>query len=284
VAQGLGWTERGAEILLNALVALGYLEKNYRNYQISPYYQDVFTEENYPFLKQRLIHHWRLMRHWQQLDKVLKSGIPIKEELKKEREENIRNFILAMAQGEKLNLPILLNKVSLEGCTHLLDVGGGPGLFSIGFVEKYPELQATVFDRPEVEAIARKFFQKSSAKNRLHFRGGNFLFDDLGRGYDVALLSSILHIYSPEENISLLKKVYDALKERGKIIIREFFLDRTKTRPVDSALFAVNMLVNTERGNAYSTEEIRNWLKIAGFRKSRRICLRGPVGLMEAFK
>ena len=78
--------------------------------------------------------------------------------------------------------------------------------------------------------------------------------------------------------------MYDALKERGKIIIREFFLDRTKTRPVDSALFAVNMLVNTERGNAYSTEEIRNWLKIAGFRKSRRICLRGPVGLMEAFK
>ncbi|MEJ2051414.1 MAG: methyltransferase, partial [Calditrichota bacterium] len=103
-------------------------------------------------------------------------------------------------------------------------------------------------------------------------------------GYDAALLSSILHIYSPEDNRKVLKRLYQAMIPGGKVIIRDFLLNRDKTGPLTGALFAINMLVNTDRGNAYSQKEIKSWLKQAGFIKIRRIKLTGNMALLEAYR
>lgn len=280
----LGWTHRGTEIMLNALTSLGYLEKQGEEYCIAEKHREFFLNPDYPLFKQRLLHQWRLMQRWVQLDRVLKTGQPVSEPGEIDRQANLRNFILAMAQGEKLSLPGLLAAVSLEGCRHLLDLGGGPGLFSIGFAEKYSGLQATVFDRPEVEPIAREFFDQSPAKARLYFRSGDLLSDLPGSDYDAVLISSILHIFSPRENLNLLKRVFRAALPGAIIIVRDFLLNRAKTAPPDAALFAVNMLVNTEKGNAYSAAEIRNWLKTAGFKNIRRIPLNRGAGLLVAEK
>ncbi|GAB4368104.1 MAG: methyltransferase [Calditrichia bacterium] len=284
IAGKLGWTERGTEIVLNALCALGYLEKKGDRYGIAPLYQQVFNASEYPLLKERLLHHWRLLNRWIHLDQVVKTGKPVGETDEDKVKANHDNFILSMAHGEKTHLPAMLQAVSLENCRHLLDLGGGPGLFAIGFAEKYPGLRATVFDTPETEPIARRFFEASPARNRLDFKAGNFLTDPLGSGYDAALLSSILHIYNEAQNLNLLKKVYESLEDGGKIIIREFLLNRKKTAPLDAALFAVNMLVNTENGNAYSAEEIKSWLRATGFKKIQRAGQRKTIDLLVAYK
>ena len=36
------------------------------------------------------------------------------------------------------------------------------------------------------------------------------------------------------------------------------------TAPAGAALFAVNMLVNTERGDCYTTAEVASWMEAAG--------------------
>jgi hypothetical protein len=54
----------------------------------------------------------------------------------------------------------------------------------------------------------------------------------------------------------------------GRVAIQEFYISKDKTSPLSSALFSVNMLVNTEGGRAYSPEEIKAWLKNTGFKKS----------------
>ena len=284
IGEKLGWTNRGTEIMLNALTSLGYLEKQGDEYRIAEKHREFFLNPDYPLFKQRLLHQWRLMQRWAQLDRVLKTGKPVTEPGEIDWQANLRNYILAMAQGEKLSLPGLLAAVSLEGCRHLLDLGGGPGLFAIGFAEKYPGLYATVFDRPEVEPIAQEFFDRSSAKARLHFRAGDLLVDQPGSDYDAVLISSILHIFSPRENIDLLKRVFRAALPGATIIVRDFMLNRAKTAPLDAALFAVNMLVNTEKGNAYSAVEIRDWLKTAGFKNIRRISLNRGAGLLVSEK
>jgi ubiquinone/menaquinone biosynthesis C-methylase UbiE len=284
VTQNLNWSNRAAEILLNALCALGYLEKKNNQYWISRKFEKVFGSENYPLIKEWLLHEWRLLNRWTHLPEVLESGEPFREPEKKAIHRNHRNFILSMAHREKENMEAMIQNVSWKGYHHLLDLGGGPGLFAIAFAEKYPQLQATVFDTTETESIAREFFGKSSAKAQLKFRAGDFITDDFGKGYDAALLSSILHIYSPEENRQVLQRLYHAMLPGGKLIIRDFLLNRDKTGPLTGALFAINMLVNTDRGNAYSLEEMKSWLKQAGFTKIRRIKLTGNMALLEAYR
>jgi cyclopropane fatty-acyl-phospholipid synthase-like methyltransferase len=189
-----------------------------------------------------------------------------------------------MALREKRNIKSLLDALDLTSCQHLLDLGGGPGLFAIAFAEKYPDLRATVFDTPETEPIASDFFKKSAVSKKLKFMGGDFLKDDFGRNYDAVLLSSILHIYGPEENITLLRRVNNALKGPGKLIIRDFGLNKDKISPEIGVLFAVNMLINTDRGNSYSYDEMKSWLHETGFGRVHRKTLEGRMMLIEARK
>ncbi len=280
----LNWSGRAAEITLNALCAMGYLRKAQENYSIAPKFQPMFTEENYPLVKEWLNHEWRLLNRWIHFNEVLVTGKPYRETEKTTVHRNHQNFILSMAHREKENLFSMINAISLEGYQHLLDLGGGPGFFAIAFAEKYPALKATVFDTPETQPIANKFINASSASSKINFIGGDFLKDDFGNNYDVILLSSVLHIYGPDENENLLKRVYQSLKRGGRVIIRDFFLNRKKTSPLIGALFAVNMLINTDNGNAYSYGEMINWLKNAGFTGMKKRSLEGRMALLEGYK
>ena len=53
---------------------------------------------------------------------------------------------------------------------------------------------------------------------------------------------------------------------------------------VAGLIFAVNMLVNTDKGNTYTFEEISSWLQKAGFVEVRTLASRGPSPLILANK
>jgi predicted O-methyltransferase YrrM len=284
VIKQFSWDERGAEIYLNALCGLGYLEKNNQEYSITGHLSSQIEQSNISLFQEWMRHEWRLLTRWIHLPEVLNSGKPYREPEKTKIHRNHRNFILSMAHREQLNAQSLQNAIDLSGFRHLLDLGGGPGLFSIAFAKKNPGLVSTVFDTPETESIAGEFINQSGLQHRLKFIAGDFLLDDIGGGYDAALLSSILHIYGPEENIRLLQKVSRAMVTGGKIIIRDFVLNPDKTGPVIGSLFAVNMLINTDQGNAYTYREMKSWLNQAGFKRVRRKKLEGRMLLIEAFK
>jgi SAM-dependent methyltransferase len=284
VALHFSWDERSIEILLNALCALGYLSKKDDLFEIAPEWRSRFNAKDFPLLKEWLLHEWRLLQRWIHLPEVLESGLPFKEPEKTAIHRDHKNFILSMAHRERANVESLLKKIDLSAHRFLLDLGGGPGLFSIALSEKYGRLRATVFDTPETESIARNFFATSSANDRLDFCAGDFLADELGGPYDVALLSSIMHIYSPDENKDILKRVNNSLLPGGKIIIRDFLLYPQKTGPVIGNLFAVNMLINTERGNAYTYRQMKSWLTQTGFYKIKRNSLEGRMLLMEGVR
>jgi hypothetical protein len=57
-----------------------------------------------------------------------------------------------------------------------------------------------------------------------------------------------------------------------------------RTEPASGALFAVNMLVNTDGGNSYTFHEIRDGLTEAGFEKIKYIQEKEMSSLIEGFK
>lgn len=84
--------------------------------------------------------------------------------------------------------------------------------------------------------------------------------------YDVIWYSNVLHIYSAEENQALFERLLSALKSGGRLIIQDAFLhDREGLYPEEASLFAVTMLLFTERGNTYSLDATSAWLRRAGY-------------------
>jgi hypothetical protein len=105
----------------------------------------------------------------------------------------------------------------LGSARHLLDLGGGHGLYSIAFAQKYPGLKVTLFDLPRIVVLAEAFVQRFSVQNQVLLQGGDFLVDDIGSGYDAVLCSNVLH--SSKRDV-LLAKVRLAIKPGGQIIVR----------------------------------------------------------------
>jgi SAM-dependent methyltransferase len=80
---------------------------------------------------------------------------------------------------------------------------------------------------------------------------GDFYVDDLPAGADFAWVSAICHQHSRRHNRELFAKVYRALAPGGRIAIRDVVMEPCRTQPRDGALFAINMLVNTDTGGTF---------------------------------
>ena len=102
-------------------------------------------------------------------------------------------------------------------------------------------------------------------QDRVTVRAGDFHSDDLGEGFDVVYISNIIHSLAPEQTLALLQKSYRALVDGGRVLVKDFFLEDSRSAPSWAALFSVNMLVSTERGKSYTRSETLALLAEAGF-------------------
>ena len=141
-----------------------------------------------------------------------------------------------------------------------------------------------MFDLPETVGITRELIAREGLEHAAGTIEGDFLVDDLGTGFDLVLMSSVLHIYSPAQNRRLIKKGYRALRPGGRIVVRDHMLAPGGTAPKGGAMFSLNMLVNTEGGAAYTEREIRSWLKSAGFEKIKRLDIGERTGILTGMK
>ena len=167
----------------------------------------------------------------------------------------------------------------------LLDVGGGPGTYAVAFVRAVPGLRATLLDLPEVVEIARENVAAAGLLDRFDLVAGDLLSDAFPGGHDLAFVSAIVHMLGPDENVTLFRKVHDALVPGGRIVLRDHVMSPDRTAPRAGALFAVNMLVGTKAGGTFTLEELAAWLGEAGFDRVR--LMQGGErmdALVEAFR
>jgi ubiquinone/menaquinone biosynthesis C-methylase UbiE len=261
IAARLSADARGTEILLNALVALGLVKKASGKFRNSAKARR-FLVEGSPYYQGDILRHAdTLWRNWSLLDEVVRTGKPAT------TARDHESFIRGMHNNALLRAGKVIGKLDLKGAKTALDLGGGPGTYSIELARR--GISVTLFDQPETIPVSREIV-KESGTGGISFMAGDFFADDIGDGYDLILISQVLHSFSPEDNMLVLDKCRKALRKDGKIAVYEFLIDNTLTAPLHSALFSVNMLVNTGGGRAYSPKEIMGWLSAVGFRKCGR--------------
>ena len=269
VADILDTNFRATEILLDAVASLGLLAKQGKRYRITASAKQFLLKESPVYQGDMLRHADSLWKSWSNLDTTIKTGMPSRSE-----NRDHEAFIRAMHNNAVFRAPALVKTLDLRKVKTALDLGGGPGTYSIELAKQ--GIAVTLFDVPSTLDVAKSFIQKSKAKT-IELKAGDFHADPIGKDYDLVLLSQVFHSYSEEENCALLEKVRNALNPRGQIAIHEFFLKPNRACPPEGALFSINMLVNTSMGRSYSPQEMKRWLAKTGFKNVREKLINDTV-------
>ncbi len=268
-----GWNNRGLTILMDALAAEGLLAKGSDGkYSLPGPIAKNLVRDREDSILPMILHGCHLWESWSNLTKIVTTGENLYPAERKDRpKEETEAFIQAMHVVGQLMAPIIANSLDLSVYSNMVDVGGGPGTYTMAFLAKAPHMTATLFDLPEVVEIGRERLTKAGLIDRVRIVVGDYTKDDLPPGHDLALLSAIIHSNSREANRNLFRNVYNGLVQGGTILIRDHIMDPTRTFPAAGAIFAVNMLAATSGGNTYTFEEVKEDLKSAGFKDIRMI-------------
>ena len=265
IASRIGADPRATEMLLNALVALGALHKRGDDFSC--------TAESRALGPARpgMMHMVNLWETWSSLTESVKTGTTTRSPGIEGREARwTEAFIAAMHARAQTTADQVAREIGLEGVDRMLDLGGGPATFSIAFAQANPELRAEVLDIAPVVPISERNIREAGLSNRVNTRIGDLRTDDFGEGYDLILASAICHMLDEDENQDLFHRCAKALAPGGRLVLREFILEPDRTKPREAAIFALNMLVGTRRGNTYTEAQYRTWLQQAGFRSVTR--------------
>ncbi len=271
IAQTLGTSEHATDRLMNALCGMGLLKKKGGRFLNTPLAARYLVKDRPDYLA-GLMHQVGLWNTWSTLTQAVREGssVVVRGEVGDRGSGWLEAFIEAMHMRARGQAGIVAKLVDLRGVKRVLDVGGGSGAFSMAFVRTKKDVQAVVFDLPQVTVLTRNFVEKEGFISSIETTDGNYETDSLGSGFDLAFLSAIIHSNSSEVNRLLFKKANDALNPGGRIVVLDHVMEEDRTAPLAGAFFSLNMLVGTKAGDTYTESEIRQWMTETGFKEIRR--------------
>jgi SAM-dependent methyltransferase len=285
-----GGCARGLRAIMDALVGLELLKKDRQaKYSLTPESQAFLISEKpgtlagffgsiLPVLTSR----------WLRLTDIVRDGRPpvaVNQETEgTEFFSQLVETIIPMSYPGAQKLADHLKVANAKEQLRVIDLAAGSGIWGIAAAQKSPRVRVTAVDWAGMIPTTKRITEKFGVRDRFDFIEGDLSEANLGSGYDVATLGHILHSEGEERSRQLLNKTFRALKSGGTIAIAEWLVNDDRTKPLPSLMFSVQMLVNTEKGDTFSFNEIKKWLEDAGFKKVRKLEAPGPSPLILATK
>ncbi|QEG35096.1 LLM class flavin-dependent oxidoreductase [Bythopirellula goksoeyrii] len=290
VGRQLGTNSRSIERLLDACTSLELLSKENGEYRLTAESREML-DRNSPNCIADWIAHWADMMmkgNWQHLAEHVQSGKPLDLDWSDfafdSRRPSIQNWIDGMHQMAMAGHADILSTVEpLHGAATLLDVGGGPGTYSIVMCRHYPELQATILDSTEVSDVACEIVRREGLDERVHFRIGDFCTADLQETYDVIMLSNVLHMVDKPGAMAMLKNAHRHLSPQGVLLVQEWMVSDEGTDSTLSTLFNIHMLINPN-GDLYRWDQLQQMIERAGFAVTKTLETGGVYDVLVAKK
>ena len=272
VSVKLGTEARATDRFLNALVAIGLIDKSNNLFSNTSFSSRFLVRESPAFLG-GMAHLLNIWKTWSTLTECVRTGksVVLENSIENRGNEWREAFIAAMHARAPQQVKDVASLLDLSKTTHILDVGGGSGAFSFEFIRRNNNIKAVVFDLPSIVPITRGYVDREGFSGSVTTMAGDYLKADFGTGYDLIFLSAIIHINSPDENNSLIRRCSAALDKGGQLVILDHIMNDDRTKPEVGAVFALNMLVGTEKGDTYTESEIKSWMVNAGLKEVKRV-------------
>ncbi|MBW4698901.1 MAG: methyltransferase [Aphanocapsa lilacina HA4352-LM1] len=188
------------------------------------------------------------------------------------------DYLAMIKNGGHQSAPQLVQWAKLDPAPqHLLDVAGGSADNSLAFCGRYPGLRADILELPEAARQGRRKIAEAGLSGHIRYIEGNLFETDWGKGYDLVLLSNVLHVLSARQCEAILAKAFRTLQPGGRVIINDLFHPGTRGRISPGiGLFSLIYFV-TCGGRTWPKPVLLEWLAGAGFgnvrAKRRRLTL-----------
>lgn len=293
LAGRLGLHPRSSRDFLDALVAMGFLERQDGKYSNTPS-TDLFLDKHKPSYMGGILEmaNRRLFGHWNNLTTGLRTGLPQNEAAHGQPDvfatiyadpERLKVFLRGMTGVSRgANLAIAA-KFPWSQYKTVVDAGPAQGDLLTQVLLKNPHLLGLGIDLPEVAPVFEEYIAAHGLSSRVQFVPGNFFQDPLPSA-DVVMMGHILHDWGLEEKKALIRKAYDALPEGGALIAYDAIIDDERRKNTFGLLMSLNMLIETKSGFDYTGADCIGWLKEAGFREARVEHLVGPDSMVVGIK
>ena len=276
---------RGVRLLLDACVAEGLLEKNDGVYSNTAAGRMALVPGGPADLTKAIRYNRDVYPAWGRLADFARTGKPVERPEIHLGEDPVRTkafaasmFGRAMGIGRSV-VPMVDLEAPVEGGEiRLLDLAGGPAAYAILLCQENPSLKCVTVDLKAISAEAAGYVERFGLRDRIECRAGDYHADTYEKGaYDAVTIFGALHQESPAQIVDILKRAHDALKPGGRLFVLDMMTDATRTAPKFSALFAVNMALTTENGWVFSDEELKGWMREAGFRPGETRAVPPPM-------
>jgi SAM-dependent methyltransferase len=277
VAAKLNVPLRGARILCDYLVIVGFLAKQGDRYSLTPdsamflsrrspaYLGGTVTFLNAPVFQD----------YFRDVAAIVRQGGSVG------AQETVAPDNPIWVEFARSMAPLMMMPAEfiagLEGPTSkVLDIAAGHGLFGIAIARRNPDARIFALDWPRVLEVAKENARKAGVGGRYETLPGSAFDVDFGSDYDVVLLTNFLHHFDEPTCEKLLRKVHAALKPGGRAITLEFVPNEDRVSPPGAAAFSLMMLGSTATGDAYTFSQLDAMFRNAGFASSRLHALPMP--------
>lgn len=283
LAQRTGVPRRTLRISIDAMAALGLVERQGDHYQNSPVAAEFLSGQG-PFDLHPLLRFWNRISYplWCQLEDAIRSGqAPNRHDggfsVEEQRifSEGIEAFTVGPAEA-------LVTGYDFSVHRRVLDLGGGTGSILLRILRQHAGLQGTLFELEGPVEVARPRLADELAGDRVDVVEGDFFIDPLPANHDVIIVANVLHLFLPEQNRLLLQNIRASVSTSTRVLIVDFLTDSTHTQPIGAALAAGEYLVIAGNGDVYSDAEVREWLQETGWQPIENQSLGGPTSLLVA--
>ncbi len=289
----LGLHPRSARDFLDALVALGFLERTGDTYS-NTIETALFLDRKKPSYIGGFVEmaNDRLYPFWGGLTEGLRTGLPQNEiksggpglfEALYADPARLKQFLAAMTGLSRGANLMIARKFPWKDYRTFADVGTAQGDLAVQIAVANDHLQGLGFDLPEVAPIFEEYVEQAGVANRLTFAPGSFFTDDLPKT-DVVLMGHILHDWDLPTKKMLIGKAFDAIPAGGALIVYESIIDDDRSKNTFGLLMSLNMLIETPAGFDYTGADCQRWMKEAGFSSTRVEPLVGPDSMVIGIK
>jgi len=289
----LGLHPRSARDFLDALVALGLLQRidgTYRNTPATERYLDKGKPSYVGGLLEMA--NRRLFGFWDGLTEALRTGKP-QNEVKSGGAPfflalyadpgRLKGFLQAMTGLSRGANLAIAEKFPWRQYKSFVDVGTAQGDLAAQVALAHPHLAGLGLDLAQVGPIFEDYVAAQGVQDRLKFVAGDFFADSLPKA-DVVTMGHILHDWNLDEKKQLIRKAWRTIPPGGALIVYESVIDDERCRNAFGLLMSLNMLIETPGGFDYTGADCMEWMREAGFKEAYLRHLVGPDSMVVGIK
>ena len=283
IARELNLEEGKIEPILNALTFYKIISKTNDTYYLKEYNEVLNKNSEYNQLGY-INFAETVIKKYQNLENAIKNEGVSTNNFKQLTEKEAESFMKGMDANAITQAKFIAENYDFNN-HKILDVGAGAGTYSITVAKKYETVTGKMIDLPEMVKIQNKRINQEGLQGCMISESYDYNSTFPTENYDDVFLFAVIH-QEPENNVKkLLENIYTVLKPNGRLFLTSFFLNEDKISPEFSVQFAIEMLINTEKGKAYTHNEIQKLINKSNFKEIERVDeIPGPATLYIAKK